>query len=144
MLLTGVARQISLTVQPSKITPPSSEDGPAKLSAALAWEAIVAKDGKTNIAVSADGVLGVEARYYSKHPERYAFVMTPNMGVIGRVHQNVAKYHPMRFWSLEDLRAAARTTALFDPSDEMIQSMIDAGLHVKTLKSKKFEVVYLE
>jgi hypothetical protein len=143
MLLFGVGRQVSVMAAPGAIEPPSRLIK-ASLGDALAWESTAMKDGKKNIAVPVDGLIGVEVRYYSKHPERYAFVLTPRMGVVSRTNLNLAQYQPMRLWSLEDLRAAARETALIDPTDEMLKAMADAGFHVKVVAFKDTKVVYLE
>lgn len=116
----------------------------ARLGDVLAWEAVVTKDGKKTIAMPMDGVIGVEALYYSKHPERYALVLTPRMGDLSRINRNLAKYQPMRLWSLEDLRAAARDTALIEPSDEMLKAMVTAGFRIKQLALRNPQVVYLE
>jgi hypothetical protein len=134
----------AVTARPWSVEPPSNGGGTARLRDALEWESIVAKDGKKSIAVPADLLIGVEARYYSKHPERYAFVVTPRMKVVARVHRNIAQYQPMRFWTLEDLRAAARDTALLEPNDEMLKAMTGAGFQIKHLASDQIKMVYLE
>jgi hypothetical protein len=144
MLFLGAGNQILVAMRPSSIEPPSNEGGAARLRDALAWESAVVGDGKKRIAVPADAVLAVEAWYYSKHPERYAFVLTPRMGVVGRANRNVAQYQPIHLWRLEDLRAAAPDTALFDPSDEMLKTMVEAGFHLRQLASERIKVVYLE
>jgi hypothetical protein len=144
MLSLGVGHQIYTMTRSWAIEPPSNGGGTAKLKEALEWEGDVLKDGKKNIAVAVDGLIGLEARYYSKHPERYAFVATPHMGVVARTNRNLSQYQPMRFWSVEDLRAAARDTALMDPTDEMLQPMIDAGFKVKQLPYKEIRIIYLE
>jgi Dolichyl-phosphate-mannose-protein mannosyltransferase len=144
MLLFGVGPQISATVHPSKIEPPSDGRAPARMKEVLAMESTLMRDGKTIIALPADHILGVEARYYSKHPENYAFVVTPHLGVVGRVHLNLAHYHPMRFWNLEELCAHARETALVDPSEDMLKAMTGAGFQIKSLATKEVKIVYLE
>jgi hypothetical protein len=143
MVLFGAGKQIVVMGRSWAIEPPSNFGGTARLSETLAWEDVVREDGKKYVAVPADIVLGVEARYYSKHPEYYAFVLTPHMTVVGRVHQNIAKFHAMRFWSLEDLRTAARDTALINPSDEILKAMTDAGLQVQQVAAKRITVIYL-
>lgn len=144
MIFIGAGHQVSVMAKPWAIEPPSNKEGTAKLSEALALEAVVMKDGKKSIAVPVDSVFGLEARYYSKHPERYAFVLTPGMGVVARANRNLAQYQPMRFWSLEDLRAAARDTAMMEPSGEMLKAMIAAGFRIKHLETEHIKIVYLE
>jgi uncharacterized membrane protein len=145
LLVGGVGRQFATMAQSWPIEPPSGAQAATKLRDARAWEPVLLRDGKTDIAVPVDGMIGLEARYYSKHPERYAFVLTPRMGVVARTNRNLAQYHPMRFWTLDDLRRSARHTALIEPSDEMIQAMIDAGLKIKPLPSTgDIHIVYLE
>ena len=102
------------------------------------------RDGKKNIAAPADRIIGVEARYYSKKPETYTFVVTPSLGVTGRVHLNMAQYHPMRFWTLEDLRIHARETALVDPSGDVLNAMTEAGFRLRPIDAKHIKVIYLE
>ena len=142
----GVSHQIYFTARPWSVEPPAAnEGGTARLRDALERESIAAKDGKKSIAVPADLIVGVEARYYSKHPERYAFVLTPQMkGNNLRVLRNMAQYQPTRFWTLEDLRAAARDTLLLDPNDEMLKAMTGAGFRIKHLASEEINMVYLE
>ena len=144
MYFSSVGRQISVTARPWSVEPPSNGGGTARLREALEWETIAAKDGKKSIAVPADILIGVEARYYSQHPDRYAFVLTSHMKVVARVHRNMAQYQPMRFWTLEDLRAAARDTALLEPNDEMLKAMTGAGFQIKYLASDQIKMAYLE
>lgn len=144
MLFIGVGLQAYVTARPSKIEPPAAPGETERMSEALKWEALAMKDGKKSIAVAADGIIGLELRYYSKHPERYAFVRTPNMLPGGRTMQKLALYQPMRFWSLEDLRAAARDTVLVDPSDEMLRAVIDAGFQIRERRTREIKIVYLE
>lgn len=144
MLLLGVGHQASVMTKPAAIEPPSNGGGAQRLVEALASESVLAQDGKKTIAVALDGMIGIEARYYSKHPERYAFVITPRMGVVARTNRNLAQYVPMCLWSLQDLRAAARETAMVEPSDEMLKAMLDAGFQIKRLGPKHIKIVYLE
>jgi hypothetical protein len=145
MFFFGVSHQAYVTVRPWTIEPPASEGQTARLRDALLWESIAAKDGKKNVAVPADLMLGVEARFYSQHPERYAFVLTPDIkGNNLRVHRNMAQFHPMRFWTLEDLRAAARDTLLLDPNGAMLKAMTDGGFQIKHLASDEVNMAYVE
>jgi hypothetical protein len=144
ILLFGVGLQISVTARPWTIEPPYPSHAAAELRELLSMEATLTRDGKTFIAARADRIIGVEARYYSKHPEIYAFVITPHLEGTGRVHLNSAQYHPMRFWSLEELRTHARETALVDPSEDTVKAMTDAGFHIKSFGSEQLRIVYLE
>jgi uncharacterized membrane protein len=145
MFFFGVSHQVYVTARPWTIEPPASEGQTARLRDALVWESIAAKDGKKNVAVPADLMLGVEARFYSQHPERYAFVVTPEIkGTNLRLIRNMAQYRPMRFWALEDLRAAARDTLLLDPNREMLKAMTDSGFRIKHLASDEVNMAYLE
>jgi hypothetical protein len=144
MLFMGVGHQVTAMAKPRAINPPSNGGGAARLSELMAWESIMAKDGKKNLAVPADRLIDVEARYYSKYPERYASVLTPGMGVIAQVHRNFAPFPPVRFWNLEDLRAAARDTALIEPSDELLKAVANAGIQVRPLATEKIKLFYLE
>jgi hypothetical protein len=144
MLSVGVSHQVSVMVNPWAVDPPADPGGVAMLRDALNWESMVMKKGKKRIAVPADSLVGVEAWYYSKHPERYAFVLTPRMGVNGYIQRKVAQYQPVQLWNLEDLRVAAFDTALIDPSSEMLKAMSESGFHIRELTSEEGRIVYLE
>jgi Dolichyl-phosphate-mannose-protein mannosyltransferase len=144
VLLFGLSRQISVAARPGLIEPPYPSHAAAELKELLSMESTLMRDGKKNIAAPADRIIGVEARYYSKKPETYTFVVTPSLGVTGRVHLNMAQYHPMRFWTLEDLRIHARETALVDPSGDVLNAMTEAGFRLRPIDAKHIKVIYLE
>jgi hypothetical protein len=160
LLLVGFGKHAYLAARPARVKPISWESAPAKLNDMLKQEEVALKDGKKIIAVPAGGHLALETHYYSKHPENYVLLTTPTMDIMAatiapapqpeRTVRNLSKYHLLRFWTLDDLRTSARVTALVDPSDELVQSMIDAGFRpIKIFNthdnpSDELTVVYLE
>jgi hypothetical protein len=128
--------------QPWKIVPPPiPAEGPL-LRAMLAMEPVLLSDRKV-IVPGADTLLGLEARYYSKRPEAYALLLHSDLGSLGRAHLNMARFMPMRFWSMDDLRAHALDAALIDPSEETLKEMRAAGFQTKILPSDGPKIVYL-
>jgi hypothetical protein len=142
--LLSLFAQLRVTVDPSRVRPPTAQDGPDKLRELMSLESTILKDGKTTIVSSADRILGVEAIYYSKNPNLYALLLTGDMRVVARSHRNLAVYHPLRFWNIDDVRIHARDTALVDPPDEMIAALTRAGLSMRILPSKFITLFYLD
>jgi hypothetical protein len=144
MLLVSLVPLLNATAKPSQVEPQGSPGAAGLLRDALAFESTAIQDGKKNIAVSGDDVIGPAVRYYSAHPELYAVVLAPGMGTIAGGDQVMARYYPSRFWSLDDLRASARDTALINPPDAWLKAMTDAGFHVKQFKSGAITIAYFE
>jgi hypothetical protein len=90
---------------------------------------------KQFIVLPASDLLGVEARYYSKHPEKYVFLveLRSNNSVSwnSRTAMNLGQYSPMLFWTLDDLKAHVRETALVDPSQEAIAAVEQSGYKMR-------------
>uniref|UniRef100_Q01QM6 Glycosyltransferase RgtA/B/C/D-like domain-containing protein n=1 Tax=Solibacter usitatus (strain Ellin6076) TaxID=234267 RepID=Q01QM6_SOLUE len=144
LLAVGVGKQVEMTAQPWKIVPPSLPGGAPALRALLTTEPELIADRKV-IVPGADAVLGLEARYYSKKPEAYAFLLHKDLAPIGRAHSNLARFTPMRFWSMDELRAHALEAALIDPSEDTLTAMREAGFRTRTLHTAgPAKIVYLE
>jgi 4-amino-4-deoxy-L-arabinose transferase-like glycosyltransferase len=145
MLLVGVDSQISATAKPWQIDPESSSGEAASLRDALAFESAAIKDGKKNIALSANDVIGPTLLYYSAHPELYALLLAPpDMGTIAGGNRTMNRYYPRRLWSLDDLRASARDTALINPPDAWLKAMTDSGFRIKLFQSGTNKIAYFE
>jgi hypothetical protein len=84
----------------------------------------------------ASGVLFLQARYYSNHPEQYGLIRF-------KPPWRIAKYVPLRFLSLEQIVANARETAVVDPPPDLAMVLEKAGLHLKVRCIDPY-VVYLE
>ncbi len=108
----------------------------------LSMENALRDDGKRYFVVCHQGRY-VEARYYSKHPEEYA-LLTPLDH--GNLHETMilAQYHPMQFWTLEDLKNHARETALIAPLPSDLDTLKQAGFQTTIRFTKPLEVVYFE
>lgn len=143
-LACGVSTQIVTTLDPSKIDPPSADRESTRMKQMMSMEAALLKDGKKMIAFRADDTLGLEARYYSSHPGSYALLLEPGMKVMGRINVNLARYTPMRFWGLDELRLHANETALVDPSEATLESIKAAGLQIRPYNSKQIKIFYLQ
>src|SRR5258708_16968078 len=128
------------TLAPSKIDPPSADRESTRMKQMMSMETALLKDGKKMIAFRADDTLGLEARYYSSHPGCYALLLEPGMKVMGRVNVNLARYTPIRFSSLDELRIHADETALVDPSEATLESMKAAGLQIRPYNSKQIKI----
>ena len=108
----------------------------------LSMEDALHNDGKRFFVVCNQGRY-VEARHYSKHPEEYA-LLTPLD--TGNLHETMilAQYHPMQFWTLEDLRKHARETALLMPLPSTLDTLKKAGFRPTIRFTKPLTVAYLE
>jgi hypothetical protein len=145
LFLVGLVQQASILRNPSKIEPPTNPGSTSRVrSLLLVWEDLVRQEGKTTLAMRGDRTLGVDTRYYSPHPERYVLVTAPTPGVLDRLHQNFARYYPLTIWTMDELRAAARKTALVDPSDEVVDALVRSGLRVIYRTRNDINIVYLE
>jgi hypothetical protein len=82
LLAVSVGKQVEMTAQPWKIVPPPLPDEGPALTAMRAIEPALIVDRKV-IVPGADTLLGLEARYYSKKPEAYAFLLHDEMGPLG-------------------------------------------------------------
>ena len=129
----GVAQQVTATRHPER-NAPSRHD--AKLEDALR------KDGKQYFLVT-NQARYLEARHYSKHPEQYAYLASLDSGDL---HQTMAlaRYYPMHFWTLEDLKEHARETALVAPYPRIVETLKQAGFQLEVQSSMPLQVFYLQ
>ncbi len=93
----GVAKQVIATRHPDL-------NGPAPHDAKL--EDTLRKEGKQFFLIT-NQARYLEALHYSKHPEKYAYLISLDSG---DKHQTMAlaRYYPMQFWTLEDIKKHAR------------------------------------
>src|SRR5208283_3487833 len=145
----GLARQVVQTRDPERF----SEVRP-ETRKVLSLEEAIQNDGKQFIVVCDHG-LQMEARIYSKHPERYAVLVIPDTDIISRIRPEVvlARYYPFQFWSLEDLKKHARETALIAPRKSeytwpaflrTLDTLKQAGFQIRIRFTEPLEVLYLE
>jgi len=145
----GLARQVAQTRDPERF----SEVRP-ETRKVLSLEDALRNDGKQFIVVCDHG-LQMEARIYSKHPERYAVLVLPDTDIASRIRPELvlSRYYPLEFWNLEDLKKHARETALIAPGKSdytrpaflsALDTLKQAGFQTKIRFTQPLEVVYLE
>ncbi len=127
----GVAEQVMATRHPASNAPIPHD---AKLEDALR------NDGKQFFVVS-NQARYLEALHYSKHPEKYAYLLSLDSGDKHQI-MSLARYYPMQFWTLEDIKKHAGETALIAPYPRIVDSLKQAGFEVE-VRSTTPLVVYL-
>jgi uncharacterized membrane protein len=131
----GLGVQFVLVRHPDLVRPPTAKLEPERVNAMLILENRMPTSAKQFIVLPASDLLGVEARYYSKHPEKYVFLveLRSNNSVSwnSRTAMNLGQYSPMLFWTLDDLKAHVRETALVDPSQEAIAAVEQSGYKMR-------------
>jgi len=116
----------------------------------LKWEDILRSDGK-RFFLFPNSIIYLQAEYYCKHPDEYVMLIASD-GLeyphepIGRYWPltHSARYYPLHFWKLDDLRNHARETALIEPPPEVLEVLRQAGIQFDTRFSRPLEVVYLQ
>ena len=137
----GVGKQMMTLLHAETVGSPSLPNAASRLADIMFLETPMLNEGKSTIVLRADDTLGLEARYYSRHPESYAFLVEPGIEVTGKINMRLATFSPMRFWSMEDLRLHAREAALVDPSQSTLDWLSARGYEVK-VRSKDVGVYY--
>jgi Dolichyl-phosphate-mannose-protein mannosyltransferase len=139
----GLGIQLTLVRYPDLVRPPAPAGSePDKVNAMLLLDEKIAKQ---YIVFPASDLVGVEARYYSKHPERFVFLVGPRVtdgNTLGLM--NLGRYSPMHFWSFDDLTAHARETVLVHPSRYAVAALQRAGYQVSGRIEEGLEVVSVE
>ena len=136
----GLMHQVRRVRSPEVIETFGDQQGPTKNM--LAWEATLESEGKHYIAIPEERLLGMEAWYYSKHPERYAILLKR-----GHSTSQLAHYVPrLTFWTVEDLKRSARESAVVEPelSDADVRMLKDAGIRPVVRVADPIKIIYLE
>lgn len=141
LLVFGVNQQVDVLQHPERIDPWGGQQ--TKTRAMMRLE-----DSELNnasyIVVPVNGLLGVEGYYYSKHPERYVFLIDPHVNSTGGVLINLGKESEMRFWTVDELAAHAREAVVIEPSRETLNALQQAGLRPKGRFAEGLEIVSFE
>jgi hypothetical protein len=148
----GLVRQVWIARNPDNVEIwPISQISRTKH--ALSLEEALRNDGK-QFSVVCDGFLHLQTFYYSEHPERYRLLVfsdLPNLSKLDllSLHQlylesALARYYPLQFWRLEDLKSHALDSALIDPSPNLPDALKQAGFQTRVRFGRPLEVVYLE
>ncbi len=139
----GLGVQFELVWHPDRVRPPI-EDELDRLHGMLLLEDKMQTGVKQFIVLPASDLLGPEARYYSKHPERYVFLVGPQLDGNTRALMNLAHYSPTRFWTLDDLRDHAREAVLVNPPRVAIATLEWAGYKLTSRIDEGLPVVTVE
>ena len=115
---------------------------PERLDAMLLLESKIPASAKQFIALPASTMLSVEAPYYSKHPERYVFLVSDSVAAHGTM--SLGQYSAMRVWTLDDLKIHARETILVNPQPETVAALKRAGYKATDHVEESLEVVTVE
>ncbi len=140
----GLEKQLSTVRHPESIDPFGQQTATRQ---ALGIESALRADGK-RFTLLTNGMLYQELWYYAKHPEQYVLLI-PSARYL-EVHNTtrytlgLARYYPMQFWSVEDLRKHARETALLEPTQDDRGILQQAGLELRLRSAAPLEVDYLQ
>ena len=141
----GLGIQFALVRYPDLVRPPSAKSEPGRVNAMLLLDDKMQTNAKQFIVLQANDLLAVEAGYYAKHPEKYVFLVAPQWhdGITGGLI-HLGQYSPMRFWTLDDLKAHARETTLVDPARLTVAALEKAGYKVTGRIDGDLQVVSVE
>ena len=142
LLLFGVNQQVGVLQHPERIDPWGGQQ--TKTRAMMRLEDSTALGQASYIVVPVNGLLGVEGYYYTKHPERYVFLIDPHVNSTGSVLVNLGKESGMRFWTVDELAAHAHEALLIEPSRETLNGLQEAGLRPKGRFAEGLEIVSFE
>jgi|SRR5271157_403538 len=131
----GLAKQVMATRDPNRFYY-------SPIRQMLSMEDALRNDGKWFFVVG-NQARYVEARHYSPHPEEYVLLVSLEIGTLHET-MTLAQYHPMQFWTLEDLKRHARETALISPLPSDLDVLKKAGFQTTVRFTKPLSVVYLE
>jgi Dolichyl-phosphate-mannose-protein mannosyltransferase len=134
MLVIGAGQQLKLLARPDGVRPPVKPESAEVLREMLAMESSLIADGKTAIVISADETLALEAMYYSRHSKAYV-VLLDRTHMISRGYQNLARFQPISFWTLDNLRAHAASAALINPPERVLAWLTKAGFQFQFIES---------
>ena len=113
----GMADQAAFVLHPEDV----KAYGPAQLrtKAILSMEDELAKGGARYIVMDEWDLRLLEARYYSKHPERYVAWRDKK--------PPVSKYYPMQIWTLDDIKQHSREVVFIDMPTYRVDYLQQAG-----------------
>jgi Dolichyl-phosphate-mannose-protein mannosyltransferase len=135
MLVIGCAQQAKLVAHPDAVRPPGNAESPERWKKMVAAESALLQDGKTAIVVSASDTLAMEAAYFSRHAKDYVLLLPAKEDMVSRAHRDLARFHPLTFWTMEDLQARAASAALINPSHGVLGPLSGAGFRLQFIDS---------
>lgn len=132
----GVATQTLSAVRAGEI----ETFGPTqqRTRAILAAEDELWSSGKHYIVTSEGDGLFLSARYYSKHPERYAWWLysSPVPPVSG--------HYPMQIWTVDEVKRHAHEAVFVDLATDSLEVLQRSGIHTVVHKSGPLVITYPE
>ena len=87
--------------------------------------------------------LYLETSYYSKHPSE-CILLKGYGGFMDPQSVDLARYYPLRFWTLDDLREHAKEAVLIEPRAEVLDALRQAGFQIDERYPKPWEIVYIK
>jgi uncharacterized membrane protein len=137
----GLGIQLTMVRYPEFVRPPAAKSEPERLNAMLLVEGKMPTSAKEFIVLPGSDLLSAEARYYSKHPEKYV-VLSKNDSVDPAM--NLALYSPVRIWTSNDLKAHAKEAVFINPPRVAVDTLERAGYKVTGRIDEGLEVVTVE
>jgi hypothetical protein len=115
--------------------------GPAqqRTRAILAMEEHFWSSGARYIVIDNNDIyslLFLEARYYSKHPERYV------RWSHSATEPPVSRYYPMQTWTADEVKRHAREAVFVDLAPESLEVLQGSGIHTAVHKSGPLLITY--
>lgn len=138
----GLGTQFWLVRHPSSVHPLAGKWEPQKLDAMLLLENKMPASTKQFIVLPASDMLSVEAPYYSKHPEKYVFLVSDNVSARGAMH--LGRYSAIRRWTLDDLKVHLKEVVLVNPTQETLDSLEQARYKTTCHINGDLQVVTVE
>ncbi len=142
----GVGQQLTVIRHPEKVEATG-------IRPFLQAESSLQIEGKRYFVFTAP-LLFIEAQYYAAHPEQCVLLLPgdynrqakpgPDPYQHQRLEMNLSPYHPMQFWTVDDLRLHAADSALVDPTSDALKDIQRAGITTRTRFSTPLQVLYLQ
>jgi hypothetical protein len=104
----------------------------------LAVEQQLWSSGMRYIVIDSGDHLFLQARYYSKHPERY--VLWSYLDPVPRI----SRYYPMQAWTPDEVKRHAREAVFVDLRPEALETLQQSGIHTVVHKSGPLFISYPE
>src|SRR5271157_2998588 len=118
----GAANQWTIVRHPESIAPYGLEFATRQY---LRLEDALRSDGKP-VALFSDPLLYLEAAYYAKS-EDCIYLLGSDGKAIELNELRLARYYPLQFWTMDDLKRHASQTALIAPRPETLDALSLAG-----------------
>lgn len=132
----GVATQTLTVMHPDHIEAYGRQQ--ERTRAILAAEDKLWSGGARYIVFGKGDHLFLQARYYSKHPERYVYSSYED------TVPRASLYYPMRFWTLDEVKQHAHEAVFVDLRPDNLEAIQRAGIRTVVHKSDAVFITYPE